>query len=98
MEDEREWREGDGATGESAADDGGVRPLPPPPPVPPPVPVPPRRESEEERGGAWRGGRLKRARGASEGGRAGYAQATLLLTCDELVTQLKGTSVCDVHT
>ena len=42
VEDEREWR-GEGATGESAAEDGEV---------------PPRRESEEERGGCS-GGRLR---------------------------------------
>ena len=50
MEEEREWR-GEGATGESAAEDGEVRP-------PPPAPKPPRRESEEERGGCS-GGRLR---------------------------------------
>ena len=51
MEEEREWR-GEGATGDSAAEDGEVRP------PPPPAPKPPRRESEEERGGCS-GGRLR---------------------------------------
>ena len=46
VEEEREWR-GEGATGESAAEDGEV---------------PPRRESEEERGGCS-GGRLRRREG-----------------------------------
>ena len=45
VEEEREWR-GEGATGDSAAEDGEVRP------------PTPRRESEEERGGCS-GGRLR---------------------------------------